>query len=75
MKRFEDFDDETDDARRCVELAALRTFGSRKLAEEIFVNATESIVVERRRNFWNPGGQWYAAVRAQGEAVPEWLDD
>ena len=47
---LDDFGEEADDAGRGVELAAFLALGARKLAEEVFVDAAEGVVVHRRRN-------------------------
>src|SRR5206468_1114598 len=43
--RLKDFDDQPDDAGRCVELAAFLSFGAGKFAEKVLVNAPEGVVV------------------------------
>ena len=53
VKRFDDFGEQADDATRRVELAAFLAFGAGEFAEEVFVDAPESVVVGRRRNLGN----------------------
>ena len=50
MEGFDDFGEQPDDAARRVELAAALALAHGKGAEEVFVDAAESVVVERRRN-------------------------
>jgi hypothetical protein len=46
VERLKDFDDQTDDTGRGIELAALLALGAGELAEEVFVDEAEGIVVE-----------------------------
>jgi hypothetical protein len=46
VERLKDFDDQTDDTGRGVELAAPLALGAGELAEEVFVDEAEGIVVE-----------------------------
>ena len=50
VKRFDDFGEQLDDAARRVELAAALALGHGEGTEEIFVDATKGVVVERGRN-------------------------
>jgi hypothetical protein len=50
MEGFDDFAEQPDDAARRVELAAALALAHGEGAEEVFVDAAESVVVERRRN-------------------------
>ena len=45
MIRLDDFGEEADDAGRGVELAAFLALGAGELAEEVFVDAPEGVVV------------------------------
>ena len=47
VERLRDFDEQPDDADRRVELAALLAFRAGELAEEVFVDPPEGVVVER----------------------------
>src|SRR2546425_13338932 len=47
MKRLDDFHDQLDDADRREKLAALLSFGHRKLAKKILVNLAEGIPFNR----------------------------
>ena len=64
MVGLNDFGEEADDAGRGVELAALLALGAGELAEEVFVNAPEGVVVERGGNLGDfleqflEGGCW-----------------
>ena len=51
VERLDHFDQQAHDGAGRVELAALLPFGAGELAEEVFVDATESIVVEADGNF------------------------
>ena len=48
------FDEQADDAARRVELAALLALGAGELAEEVFVDAPEGVVVQRWRESRRP---------------------
>lgn len=48
---LEDFDEEADDAGRCVELAAFLAFGAGEFAEEIFVDAAKGVAIDGGRDF------------------------
>jgi len=47
---FDDFGEEADDAGRGVELAAFLALGAGELAEEVFVDAPEGVLVHGGRN-------------------------
>src|SRR5437879_2769378 len=51
VERFEHFDEKSDDAAGSVEFAAFLSFRAGKLAEEIFVNSAEGVVIDGYRNF------------------------
>ena len=53
MKRFDDLDDQPHDAGRREELAALRAFRAGELAEEVFVDPAEGVIVETGRDLGN----------------------
>ena len=50
MVGLDDFGEQADDAARGVELAALLALGAGELAEEVFVDAAEGVVVQRGGN-------------------------
>ena len=50
MEGLENLDHEAHDGRRGVELAALLSLSARELAEEVFVDAPEGVVVEADGN-------------------------
>src|SRR4051812_18853284 len=51
VERFEDFDEESDDAARCIELAAARTLVAGELSEEVFVDASKRVALCRHGDF------------------------
>ena len=54
MIRLDDFGEQADDGGGRVKFAAPLAFGHGELAEEIFVDAPEGVVVERRRESRRP---------------------
>src|SRR5581483_11405573 len=53
MIRLDDFREQANDAGRCVELSAFAALGASELAEKIFVDTSERVVVYGGRNFGN----------------------